>query len=433
MFGNKLKLELLEEKEKVSELEAVMSSIKESVAIIEFLPNGKILSANQLFLTTVGYDLDEIVGKHHSIFCSKKQVESSQYAAFWKDLSNGLLKKGSFERVTKKGDLLWLEATYFPIKQGGKVVKVMKIASDITSQRLKSDSQQNVLEALDRSLAIIEFDPKGNIVKANGNFLKGVNYKLDQIKGRHHKIFCHDDFYQQNPHFWEELGRGVFKSGQFLRKDSHGNDLWLEATYNPILDSSGRVVTVIKFASDITAQVKRNLAVAQASEVALSTSVETAQIAKQGAELLSDSVKISAKIADDVRSTAEKVQSLNVKSQSISAIVSTIKSIAEQTNLLALNAAIEAARAGEQGRGFAVVADEVRSLASRTSQSTAEIAEVVSANQQLTDSVTLAMENVASISAQGMDKITEVSAVMDEIYKGAENVSKTVMELSDNR
>jgi methyl-accepting chemotaxis protein len=433
MFGNKLKLELLKEKEKVSELEAVMSSIKESVATIEFLPNGKIVSANQLFLTTVGYDLDEIVGKHHSIFCSQKQVESSQYAAFWKDLSNGILKKGSFERVDKKGDLLWLEATYFPIKQGGKVVKVMKIASDITAQRLKSDSQQNVLEALDRSLAIIEFDPKGNIVKANSNFLKGVNYKLDQIKGRHHKIFCHDDFYQQNPHFWEELGRGVFKSGQFLRKDSHGNDLWLEATYNPILDSSGRVVTVIKFASDITAQVKRNLAVAQASEVALSTSVETSQIAKQGAELLSDSVKISAQIADDVRTTAEKVQLLNVKSQSISAIVSTIKSIAEQTNLLALNAAIEAARAGEQGRGFAVVADEVRSLASRTSQSTAEIAEVVSANQQLTDSVTLAMEDVASISSQGMDKITEVSAVMEEIYKGAENVSKTVMELSENR
>jgi methyl-accepting chemotaxis protein len=433
MFNNKIKLELLKEQEKVAELNSIISSINNSVATIEFFPDGKIMTANTLFLQTVGYELDDIEGQHHSIFCSKEYSSSSQYATFWSNLSSGLLQKGSVERRDKNGNVLWLEATYFPIKRDGKVVKVMKIASDITQQYMKSESQNSVMDALDRSLAIIEFDPKGNIVKANDNFLKTVHYQLDQIKGRHHKIFCDDDFHRQHPNFWEDLGRGVFKSGQFLRKDSYGKDVWLEATYNPVIDASGRVIRVIKFASDITEQVKRNLAVAKASEVALSTSVETSQIAKQGAELLNDSVIISSQIAGDVRSTVEKVQLLNTKSQSIAAIVSTIKSIAEQTNLLALNAAIEAARAGDQGRGFAVVADEVRSLASRTSQSTAEIAEVVSANQQLTDGVTSAMEAVASISAKGMDKITEVSAVMDEIYKGAENVSKTVMELSDNR
>ncbi|WP_443089019.1 methyl-accepting chemotaxis protein [Vibrio sp. Hal054] len=176
----------------------------------------------------------------------------------------------------------------------------------------------------------------------------------------------------------------------------------------------------------------KNLAVAKASEVALSTSVETSQIAKEGASLLNDSVALSTQIADDVRVTVEKVQMLNVQSQNIFSIVSIINGIAEQTNLLALNAAIEAARAGEQGRGFAVVADEVRSLASRTSKSTSEITHVITANQKLTEDLTSAMESVVGTSSKGKDKITEVSAVMDEIYRGAENVSKTVMQLSES-
>ena len=432
MFGKKTKIALQNANEEIAKRDSLFTSISDSVAVIEFTPSGNILTANRLFLDVVGYQLDEITGKHHSIFCSKDISQSKEYSQFWKDLANGIPQSGSFERVRKSGQTVWLEATYFPVKHSGKVAKIMKIASDVTERRLKSDAQANLIDALNRSQAVIEFDPSGNIVNANENFLSVFGYKLSQIKGQHHRMLCHSQFYQENPRFWEDLAKGIFKSGQFLRKDCYGQDIWLEATYNPVIDRFGKVTKIIKFASNITHEVNKNLAVKEASEIALSTSVETSQIAKQGATLLNDSVELSTQIADDVRVTAEKVQMLNVQSQNIFNIVSIIRGIAEQTNLLALNAAIEAARAGDQGRGFAVVEDEVRTLASRTSQSTADIASVVSANQKLTEDLSASMENVASISGMGKDKITEVSAVMDEIYRGAENVSKTVMRLSEN-
>ncbi|ELR66495.1 Methyl-accepting chemotaxis protein [Photobacterium marinum] len=431
MFNRKLKEELRCKQDALTNLEAVMASINDSIATIEFDVQGNILNANSLFLKTAGYTFDEVVGKHHSVMCFPSYANSSEYEQFWSDLRQGRSVKGTFERKNKAGETLWLEATYFPVKVNGQVSKVMKIASDVTGSHIDSMAQESVLSALDRSQAIIEFDPKGNIITANKNFLSTVGYSLEQITGQHHRMFCDDTFYAENPSFWRDLESGNFKSGQFLRRNNYGEAVWLEATYNPIMDASGNVVKVIKFASDITKQIEKSEAVAQASDIAYSTSVETAQIAKQGSELLNDSVQVSIGISDKVKETSNKIQLLNTKSQSIEAIVSTIKEIADQTNLLALNAAIEAARAGEQGRGFAVVADEVRQLASRTSQSTSEIANVVLDNKNLTDSVTVAMDEVARIANEGMNKITEVSTVMDEIYTGAENVSQTVMNLSE--
>ncbi|MCU7842133.1 MAG: PAS domain-containing methyl-accepting chemotaxis protein [Candidatus Thiodiazotropha sp. (ex Troendleina suluensis)] len=430
MFNQKIKRELVHCQEQRKELEAFLSSINDSVATIEFKVDGTILKANQLFLDTTGYTLDEVIGKHHSIMCFPSYTNSTEYRSFWDNLRNGQAQKGTFERKDKAGQTLWLEATYFPIKDDGRTVKVMKIASDVTSDRLDSIAKESVLSALNRSLAIIEFDPHGNILTANDNFLSAVGYTIDQIVGEHHKIFCDEHFYKDNPTFWNDLAKGEAKLGRFSRVNSRGETLWLEATYNPILGRDGTVSKVIKFATDITTQITRNEAVNEAAEMAYNTSLETAEITKHGSELLQDSVEVSEDISSKVMKASSKISLLNAQSQSIEKIVETIKNIAEQTNLLALNAAIEAARAGEQGRGFAVVADEVRQLASRTSQSTGEIGSVVSDNKGLTDSVTLAMEEVAKIAQEGMNKITDVTEVMHKILSGADNVTETVSKLS---
>ncbi|MGL5484151.1 MAG: methyl-accepting chemotaxis protein, partial [Aeromonas veronii] len=377
-----------------------------------------------------GFSAPEVIGQHHRIFCDKLYAQSSDYQQFWADLKQGRSRTGVFQRFNKRGEAIWLEATYFPVKLRGVVTKVIKIAADITEHHLQLLSQQAVVTALDRSLAVIEFTPGGEVIAANGNFLHTMGYTLAQVQGKHHRIFCDDQFYRDQPHFWDELGRGQFKSGLFCRQNSHGSKVWLEATYNPILDDNRRVVKVIKFASDITERINKSDAVREAAMLAHDAARETLNCAERGAGLLSSVVDTSSLIASQLTHSIGLINQLNEQSRSIEAIVSTISSIADQTNLLALNAAIEAARAGDQGRGFAVVADEVRQLAARTSLSTDEIAKVVQNNRELTAKVTSEMSDVTSSAELGKQQVGEVNEVMSDIRREANNVSSTVSDLA---
>lgn len=409
-----------------------LESLKESCAFISFTPDGTILDASPIFLKTVGYNLDDIVGKKHAIFCSSELTSSSEYRDFWEQLRAGKSQKDTFLRLKKDGTPVWLEATYFPVKADGKVTKVVKIAADVTSAKTKLDSQAAISDSLDRSTAIIEFMPDGHILTANQNFLNAMGYKnIEELKGKHHKIFCTDEFYDNHPNFWEELRRGEFKTGQFHRVGKQGNTVWLEASYNPVFDARGRVIKVVKFASDITERINQQQAIQHAAEIAHSTSVETAQVSERGAQLLKHTVETSNKIVNDIEVSTDLIERLNAQSGNIAKIVTTIGSIADQTNLLALNAAIEAARAGEHGRGFAVVADEVRSLASRTSSSTLEIEEMVGRNSQLTKEAKTSMGKVSKSSLEISERISEASGIINEILIGAEHVSSTVSKLLD--
>ncbi|QUX97369.1 hypothetical protein C0J08_19075 [Marinomonas sp. CT5] len=413
-----------------SEDGALIKAMEKSCATISFLPDGTILSANTLFLNTVGYSLEEIQGKKHTLFCPKQVTESSDYKHFWADLAAGKSKQGTFLRKHKEGSDLWLEATYFPVEINGSIEKVIKIASDVTKAKLIADSQLAVYNSIDRSSATIEFTPDGTIITANQNFLNTMGYQsTKEIIGQHHRKFCPKEFYEKHPNFWAELASGEFKTGQFERISKQGKTVWLEASYNPIFDQFGHVVKILKVASDITERVNIQLAIQNAAEVAHSTSVETAQVSENGAEILRRTVETSDKIVTDVEVSTGLVEQLNYQSESIAKIVSTIGSIADQTNLLALNAAIEAARAGENGRGFAVVADEVRTLAARTSKSTVEIEDMVKQNSDLTRQAKNSMTKVSERSSENAQLINEASGIIDEILKGAKHVSSTVNEL----
>jgi methyl-accepting chemotaxis protein len=429
MFQTKLKEKLFSLEGLLGESLSVIDSIKEHVAVIEFTPDGTIIDANQNFLVVAGYSLDEVVGQHHRVMCQTEYANSAEYKDFWPSLKGGQPQMGTFERRNKIGDTVWLEATYIPISVDAKVTKILKIASDVTSKINDAMAQDAIISALHCSQAIIEFLPNGTILTANGNFIQTVGYSLQQITGQHHRMFCEDEFYEDNPNFWSDLEQGQIKAGQFQRKGANGEEIWLEATYNPIYDSNKKVVKVIKFASDITQNVIEQRAITQASDVAYKTSIETVKVAEEASKLLDSSVKISNDISVSAGETSDKVTNLNEQSESIASIVSTIQGIADQTNLLALNAAIEAARAGEQGRGFAVVADEVRQLASRTTKSTDEIAEVVSNNRRVTSSVQEGMTEVSDLLAKSKNQITEASAVVETIKVGATNVSETVAKL----
>lgn len=404
-----------------------LKAVKDNVALIEFTPQGEIITANNQFLAVTGYTLPEIVGRHHRLFCDKNTLNDLGYTEFWRQLAAGNPQHGTFRRRTKEGKTLWLEASYFPVSNPqGQVLQVLKIAYDVTADQEKLRVNNAMFTALDRSLAVIEFTPDGHILNANENFLKTVGYRLSDISGKHHRIFCPDTFYRENPHFWETLASGQFFSGRFERRHANGQPIWLEATYNPIMDEQGKVETVIKFASDITERVNHAL---RAGEVAAATSEQASQITLQAKHALEEAVSTSDLISQQVDEANAISKMLQQQSNSIGEIVTTIRSIADQTNLLALNAAIEAARAGESGRGFAVVADEVRTLAGRTSKATAEIAAVVNANAGLIERANTQMSLISGSSHQGQALIANVSSGLVEVENGVRHLAETIHQI----
>jgi methyl-accepting chemotaxis protein len=242
-------------KQKIQAMEGELAAISRSQAMIEFTLDGTIVSANENFLRTMGYTLNEIVGKHHSLFVSGAERESAAYQQFWADLRRGEFRSATFRRLGKGGSEIWLQATYNPIlDSAGKPVKVVKIAADVTQARMASAEATGQIEAIRRSQAVIEFALDGTILTANDNFLRTMGYTLSEIKGRHHGIFVpaaerDSPAYRE---FWASLERGEYQAAEFKRLAKDGREVWLQASYNPILDLNGKPFKVVKFGTDIT-------------------------------------------------------------------------------------------------------------------------------------------------------------------------------------
>ena len=459
---------------KTSDSNAKLTALDRVQAVIAFDLSGNILEANRNFLSTVGYELPEIVGRHHSLFVEPGDRDSVEYRNVWERLRRGEFVAGQFKRIGKGGREIWIEASYNPmLGRDGKPYKIVKFATDITKQKAEDADRAGQIAAIGKSQGVIAFSLDGFILDANENFLSVVGYGLSEIKGQHHAIFVEPSYRASAEYaaFWASLKRGQYQAAQYKRVGKGGREIWIQASYNPIFDASGRPYKVVKYAIDISDQVKllanlRAMIDRNFGEIdqAVSRSSERSGAAIEAARTTATSVQTMAAAAEELAgSVAEVSQSmarssaatdsafervseagaytrrLSDAASAMSGIVGLINTIASQINLLALNATIESARAGEAGRGFAVVAQEVKSLANQAARATEQInteingvqaisVDVVGALDSIRGSVEVMRNHVVATAAA----VEEQSAVTRDMSMNMQDAARAVGAISEN-
>ncbi|MEE7463337.1 chemotaxis protein [Methylobacterium fujisawaense] len=458
----------------VREAHAKLAALDRVQGVIEFDLAGRILSANRNFLDVVGYTLPEIVGQHHSIFMEPAQRDAPDYRAFWERLRSGTFESGQFQRVGRGGRSIWIQASYNPMLDvRGRPYKVVKFATDITQQRTEEADRAGQIAAIDKVQAVIAFDLDGTVIAVNDNFLAAMGYSRAEVLGQHHSLFVEPAYRESEAYraFWAALRNGTYQAAQFRRIGKDGREVWIQASYNPILDAAGRPYKVVKFATDISDQVRlfanlRTLIDQNFGEIeqAVTHSTTAASLASSAADSTSGNVQTVAAAAEELAASVAEMSQSIVRSQSatdtayacvqdadghtkrlaetataMTGIVGLIQDIAGQINLLALNATIEAARAGAAGRGFAVVASEVKALADQAARATGQIngeiasvqrvsQEVVQALSSIGSSVSVMRETVVATAAA----IEEQSAVTRDLAESMQSAAGAVTEITGN-
>jgi methyl-accepting chemotaxis protein len=433
-----------------------IAAIDRSQAVIQFAIDGKILHANKNFLNAVGYSLDEIKGRHHSMFVGPADRDTAEYRRFWEKLGRGEFDTGQYRRLGKGGKEIWIQASYNPIfDKSGKPIKVVKFATDITEQKRRNADFEGQIAAIHKSQAVIEFTPDGTILTANDNFLKTLGYTLDEIRGKHHRIFVDPSYRETEEYrlFWDRLSRGQYDAGQYKRLAKDGAEIWIQASYNPILDLSGKPTKVVKYASNITelrmiaeqiVGVARDKDLTQQipldgkaganrllsegfNELVASIGEVIADIKAAAREVSSASAEISSSTMDLSQRTEEQAASLEQTSASMEEISTTVKKNAD--NARHANELIGATRSTAD-RGGQIVSDAVTAM-SRIEESSRRISDIISVIDEIARQTNLLALNAAVEAARAGEAGRGFAVVASEVRSLAQRSSQAAKDIKD--
>ncbi|MGH1368204.1 MAG: methyl-accepting chemotaxis protein [Maritimibacter sp.] len=405
----KLALDVTERKDAEAAANSRLDALDRSQARIEFAPDGTILDANENFLATVGYRIEEIRGKHHKLFMDPIEASTPAYTAFWNDLAHGKAQRGKYRRFGKGNQKVWLRATYDPVLDShAEVVRVVKYAQDITEQSMENLERKGQLEALGRSQAVIEFNPDGTIIKANENFLATLGYELEEIVGKHHSLFVSKSEADSPEYraFWAELATGAFKSDEFRRKAKDGSDVWIQATYNPIMDEDGEVYKVVKFATNTT-KTKQALLTFQEAMTRLSTGDLAVRISTPVPDQFES---LKGAFNTSLTELSQVIGGISVRADTI---LNEVAQIAGATLDLSQRTEHQASTLEETATALDEMAASIRNAADGTS-------EAAKTSEQAQDSTT-----------NGMDTVKQAIAAMEEISESSSQVSRITDVIDD--
>lgn len=441
-------------------------------------PKGRITYINKDFLKISGFDEQELLGQPHNIVRHPDMPEAA-FADLWSSIQQGKPWMGIVKNRCKNGDYYWVDAFVTPRFDKGKVIGFesvrVKPESDAVAQAKKTyqklASGKNIDTLLGRmklgSKILLGFSLLQTLIFV-GLFIFGfieptpaaiawtvsllfsfglvsaLLRPLIDAESEARSVIDNPVMQQIYTKDGAESGRLLLavkllkaKSRTIVRRLIQATETLTqqaEATEREIEQVSEAMKYQLQETEQVATAMHQMTAtineVAQSASNAAKAASDADRISQQTMQRVGETVKLIGALSSEVDSAESAILNLAQYSKDIGGVLEVIQSIAEQTNLLALNAAIEAARAGEQGRGFAVVADEVRTLAGRTQKSTEEINKMIEVLQQGAKNAVDEMAKVRIKAANGVEHGENSAKLLTETTQSVSTISDMILQIA---
>lgn len=438
-------------------------------------PKGVITEVNDTFCRIAGFTREELLGQAHNIV-RHSDMPQAAFQLLWDNIDAGRPWRGIVKNRCKSGDHYWVDAYVTPSYENGEIVSHESVRQKANPEWIKRAEEvyaninngRNPLpwfpRLVESNLPTIISIASGLIVGAGAALFTGITgwlfgllvlllsfalQRINRVKPQIDRYLSkfNDDpitqyiytghltqrsrlemlqsFHQRHLHTVLER---IDQQGDILKGMSQDNHQRSEQQFSAIAQAKDQLNGVASAVQEMSHSVQE---IAGNSESSAQATQRANDQAQQGLHELDSAGKQIEQLVESMNDTVNVVNKLAKDSEEIRSVISVISGIAEQTNLLALNAAIEAARAGEQGRGFAVVADEVRSLASKTQESTETISTIINNLVAATDRTVTSIGNGNELTSQTRTSIETVQQNINDLAKAIQQVNENIETIAD--